>query len=169
VDEIAVCRLGRVKLDKLPPNRLAAPARYGLGSKATSLERAPEPKRTAMLTAVMQHLEAKVIDDALELFTVLMSTKLLSTAKRRSPGVSLGHGVTGSPGPVRRCRPRLGEKCLRWQPFRSEWPLRGVPTRASRGQRRYALCVNTLIGAFRVIRGPETRRTADALGSYPPP
>nr|WP_308292460.1 Tn3 family transposase [Streptantibioticus ferralitis] len=35
-----------------------------------------------MLTAVMRHLEAKAIDDALELFTVLMSTKLLSTAKR---------------------------------------------------------------------------------------
>ncbi|MFJ9181379.1 Tn3 family transposase [Streptomyces sp. NPDC102360] len=82
VDEIAVYRLGRVKLDKLPPNRLAALARYGLGSKATSLERASEPKRTAMLTAVMRHLEAKAIDDALELFTVLMSTKLLSTAKR---------------------------------------------------------------------------------------
>ncbi|WP_331728433.1 DUF4158 domain-containing protein (plasmid) [Streptomyces atratus] len=82
VDEIAVYRLGRVKLDKLPPNRLAALARYGLGSKATSLERASEPKRTAMLTAVMRHMEAKAIDDALELFTVLMSTKLLSTAKR---------------------------------------------------------------------------------------
>ncbi len=75
VDEIAVYRLGRVKLDKLPPNRLAALARYGLGSKATSLERAPEPKRTAMLTAVMRHLEAKAIDDALELFTVLMATR----------------------------------------------------------------------------------------------
>jgi TnpA family transposase len=82
VDEIAVYRLGRVKLDKLPPNRLAALARYGLGSKATSLERASEPKRTAMLTAVMRHLEAKAIDDALELFTVLMATRLISTAKR---------------------------------------------------------------------------------------
>lgn len=82
VDEIAVYRLGRVKLDKLPPNRLAALARYGLGSKATSLQRASEPKRTAMLTAVMRHLEAKAIDDALELFAVLMSTKLISAAKR---------------------------------------------------------------------------------------
>ncbi|MFJ6438571.1 Tn3 family transposase [Streptomyces sp. NPDC091416] len=84
VDEIAVYRLGRVKLDKLPPNRLAALARYGLGSKATSLERAPEPKRTAMLTAVMRHLEAKAIDDALELFTVLMATRLISTARRKT-------------------------------------------------------------------------------------
>ncbi|WTO41785.1 DUF4158 domain-containing protein [Streptomyces chartreusis] len=82
VDEIAVYRLGRLKLDKLPPNRLAALARYGLGSKAATLERASEPKRTAMLTAVMRHLEAKAINEALDLFTVLMGTRLISTAKR---------------------------------------------------------------------------------------
>lgn len=65
VDEIAAFQLGRVKLNKVPPNRLAALARYGLGTKAPKLERTPEPKRTAMLTAVMRHLEAKAIDDAL--------------------------------------------------------------------------------------------------------
>ncbi len=84
VDEIAVYRLGRLKLDKLPPNRLAALARYGLGSKAQTLEQASDPKRTAMLTAVMRHLEAKAIDEALDLFTVLMATRLISTAKRRT-------------------------------------------------------------------------------------
>ncbi len=84
VDEIAVYRLGRLKLDELPPNRLSALARYGLGSKAQTLERAPEPRRTAMLTAVLRHLEAKAIDDALDLFTVLMATRLISAAKRRT-------------------------------------------------------------------------------------
>ncbi|MGO4431085.1 Tn3 family transposase, partial [Streptomyces sp. MCAF7] len=38
--------------------------------------------RTAMLTAVMRHLEAKAIDDALDLFEILMATRLISTAKR---------------------------------------------------------------------------------------
>ncbi|MER6917054.1 Tn3 family transposase [Streptomyces sp. NPDC000594] len=84
VEDIAAFRLGRVKLDKVPPNRLAALARYGLGTKAVKLERAPEPKRTAMLTAVMRHLEAKAIDDALDLFEILMATRLISTAKRSS-------------------------------------------------------------------------------------
>jgi len=70
--------------DKLPPNRLSALARYGLGSKAQTLERAPEPRRTAMLTAVLRHLEAKAIDDALDVFTVLMATRLISAAKRRT-------------------------------------------------------------------------------------
>ncbi|GAA1118738.1 hypothetical protein GCM10009577_46820 [Streptomyces javensis] len=52
---------------------MAALARYALGSKAALLERAAEPKRTAMLTAVMRHLEVKAIDEALDLFQVLMA------------------------------------------------------------------------------------------------
>ncbi|NEB70805.1 hypothetical protein G3I39_27660, partial [Streptomyces fulvissimus] len=59
VDEIGAYRLGRLRLSQIPPNRMAALARYALGSKAPLLERAQEPKRTAMLTAVMRHLEAK--------------------------------------------------------------------------------------------------------------
>ncbi|MFI5809075.1 Tn3 family transposase [Streptomyces sp. NPDC051561] len=82
VEDIAAFQLGRVKLDKIPPNRLSALARYGLGTKAAKLERTPEPKRTAMLTAVMRHLEAKAIDDALDLFEILMATRLISAAKR---------------------------------------------------------------------------------------
>ncbi|GAB7101975.1 hypothetical protein JCM4814A_02890 [Streptomyces phaeofaciens JCM 4814] len=81
VEEIVAFGLGRVRLNKIPPNRLAVLARYGLGSKAAGLERASEPKRTAMLTAVMRHLEAKAIDEALDLFQVLMATRLISAAK----------------------------------------------------------------------------------------
>ncbi|GAQ50280.1 DUF4158 domain-containing protein [Streptomyces acidiscabies] len=61
VDGIGAFQLGRLKLSQIPPNRMASPARYALGSKAALLERAVEPKRTAMLTAVMRHLEAKAI------------------------------------------------------------------------------------------------------------
>lgn len=82
VDDIAAFQLGRLRLDKVPPNRLSALARYGLGTKAPKLERTSEPKRTAMLTAVMRHLEAKAIDDALDLFEILMATRLISTARR---------------------------------------------------------------------------------------
>lgn len=82
VEDTAGFQLGRVKLDKVPPNRLSALARYGLDTKAPKLERTSEPKRTAMLAAVMRHLEAKAIDDALDLFEILMATRLISTAKR---------------------------------------------------------------------------------------
>ncbi|MDH3039203.1 Tn3 family transposase, partial [Streptomyces sp. TRM75561] len=37
-----------------------------------------------MLTAVMRQLEAKAIDEALDLFQVLMATRLLNTAKRKT-------------------------------------------------------------------------------------
>lgn len=84
VDEIGAYRLGRLRLSQIPPNRMAALARYALGSKAPLLERAAEPKRTAMLTAVMRHLEAKAIDEALDLFQVLMTTRLLNAAKRKT-------------------------------------------------------------------------------------
>lgn len=83
-DEIGAYQLGRLKLSQIPPNPMAALAQYALGSKAPLLERAPEPKRTAMLTAVMRHLEAKAIDKALYLFQVLMATRLLNTAKRKT-------------------------------------------------------------------------------------
>ncbi|MCQ4083913.1 Tn3 family transposase [Streptomyces sp. RB6PN25] len=82
VDEISAFRLGRVKVDKVPPNRLATLARVGLGSKAPILERTPEPKRTALLTSVVRHLEASAIDDALDVFALLMQVKLLNVAKR---------------------------------------------------------------------------------------
>jgi hypothetical protein len=54
VDEISAFRPGRVKLDKVPLNRLATMARVGLESKAPILERTPEPKRTALLTSVVR-------------------------------------------------------------------------------------------------------------------
>jgi hypothetical protein len=66
----------------VPPNRLATLARVGLGSRAPILERTPEPKRTALLTSVVRHLEACAIDDALDLFSVLMQVKLISAARR---------------------------------------------------------------------------------------
>ena len=82
VEEISGLRLGRVKVDKVPPNRLATLARVGLGSKAPILQRTPEPKRTALLTSLVRHLEASAIDDALDVFALLMQVKLLNAAKR---------------------------------------------------------------------------------------
>ncbi len=46
VDEIGAFGLGRVRLSQVPPNRLAALARYGLGSKAASPRCRPSPRLT---------------------------------------------------------------------------------------------------------------------------
>jgi hypothetical protein len=42
VDEIGAFQPGRLKLSRIPPNRMAALARYALGPKAALLERASE-------------------------------------------------------------------------------------------------------------------------------
>ena len=68
----------------MPANRLAALARYGLAAKAPALRDLAEPRRTATLLATARHLEAAAVDDALDLFDVLMATRLISTARRAS-------------------------------------------------------------------------------------
>jgi hypothetical protein len=50
------------------PNRLSTLTRYGLASKAATIENTKDPKRTALLTTVVRSLEAAAIDDALDLF-----------------------------------------------------------------------------------------------------
>lgn len=68
----------------VPANRLATLARYGLASKAPILSALAEPRRTATLLAVTRHLDAVAIDDALDLFALLMATKLINPARRAS-------------------------------------------------------------------------------------
>jgi hypothetical protein len=68
VGEISAFGLGRVDLSQVPVTRLATLARFGLISEAQAIERTPEPKRTALVTAVVRGLEAAAIDDALDLF-----------------------------------------------------------------------------------------------------
>jgi len=68
----------------VPPNRVAALARYGLVSKAPTLLALAEPRRTATLLAMFRHLDAGAIDDALDLFALLMATKLINPARRAS-------------------------------------------------------------------------------------
>lgn len=84
VEEISAFALGRVNLSRVPVNRLSTLARYGQLSKAQTILRAPEPRRTALLAAVVRQLEAQAVDDALDLFAVLMANRLISPARRAS-------------------------------------------------------------------------------------
>ncbi len=73
---------GAVDLSGLPAARVRVLARYGLGAKAQSLRRLAEPRRTATLLATVAALEADAVDDALDLFDVLMATKVLGPSRR---------------------------------------------------------------------------------------
>src|SRR5699024_3666714 len=46
--------------------------------------RIPEPRRTAVLLAAARHLEEAAVDDALDLFHVLMATNLIAPARRKA-------------------------------------------------------------------------------------
>ena len=84
VSEIAGHGLGGVDLSVVPQRRVVALARYGMAAKATALRRHPEPRRLATLVATVRSLEARSVDDALELFDVLMTNDLLARAGRES-------------------------------------------------------------------------------------
>lgn len=58
VDENSAFALGRVNLSRVPVNRLSALARYGQLSKAQTAERAPEPRRTALLAQLTRGLDS---------------------------------------------------------------------------------------------------------------
>jgi TnpA family transposase len=84
VSEVAGLGVGGVDLSVLPQRRVVALARYGMAATATALRRHPEPRRLATLVATVRSLEARAVDDALELFDVLMTNDLLARAARQS-------------------------------------------------------------------------------------
>ncbi|MGV9775067.1 DUF4158 domain-containing protein [Streptosporangium sp. NPDC003464] len=89
VDDIAAFRLVRVRVDKVPVRRMKTLAKYGAGTKAPLLARLNESRKTATMLAVARSLEAEAIDDALDLFALLMATRLISPARRKSTGERL--------------------------------------------------------------------------------
>lgn len=81
-----VAAVGAVAIDTagLPASRLQALARYGMTAKAPALRYLADPRRTATLVAAVQSLELVAVDDALDLFDVLMASRLLARAERES-------------------------------------------------------------------------------------
>jgi len=82
--EVKALGAGAVDVSSAPPNKLAVLARYGLAAKAPQLRELVEPRRGAVLLATARGLEQDATDDALDLFDILMSTKLLARARQES-------------------------------------------------------------------------------------
>ncbi|MEV4222282.1 hypothetical protein [Nonomuraea sp. NPDC049725] len=75
---------GAVDLSAVAPVKLAELASYGLHAKAPKIKNLKGERRVATLVATVRQLERTSVDDALLLFDLLMSTKLLSGAARAS-------------------------------------------------------------------------------------
>jgi TnpA family transposase len=82
--EVAGLGLGGLDVGVVPRRRVWELARYGLEAKAPTLRRHPYSRKLATILATVRALEARSVDDALELFDVLMTTQLLSRAERQS-------------------------------------------------------------------------------------
>jgi len=65
----------------VPPRRLAELARYGMSADASQIRRRGDDRRLATLLATVRYLEAKAVDDTLELLDLLMTTELLNKAQ----------------------------------------------------------------------------------------
>jgi Domain of unknown function (DUF4158)/Tn3 transposase DDE domain len=77
--------LAAVDLDAaVPHRRVVELARYGMAAKAAQLRRHGDSRRLATLLATVSYLEAKAVDDALELFDLLMTTELVGRAERQA-------------------------------------------------------------------------------------
>ena len=82
--EIVGLGAGVVDLAEVPAGRVEALARNGLSANVTMLRRLPVQRRSATLLATARALQVAAVDDALDLFAVLMATKLIGAAERAS-------------------------------------------------------------------------------------
>lgn len=84
--EITGLGAGEAEVADVLPGRLEALARHGMASKAVVLRRLPDIRRTATLLATARALQVAAVDDALDLFAVLMATKLIGPAAGSGQG-----------------------------------------------------------------------------------
>ncbi len=82
ISGVGLARLGAEA--RVPPRRMAELSRYGMTASASLIRRHSDPRQLATLVATVRHLEARSIDDALELLDLLMTTELLGRAQRES-------------------------------------------------------------------------------------
>jgi TnpA family transposase len=85
LDQVAeVMALGMVDLGAeslVPVRRLNELAKYGMSADASQIRRHPDGRRLATLLATVRLLEAKSVDDTLELLDLLMATELMNKAQ----------------------------------------------------------------------------------------
>lgn len=74
LEEIRAITDGLPEIDRLPPGRVTALARFASAAKAQAVSRLPDDRRTATLLAFIRTLEASASDDVIDLFDVVATT-----------------------------------------------------------------------------------------------
>lgn len=70
--ELRSLGVGHLDLSTVPARRLRMLARYGMAAKAQAIARMPRDRRLATLLAVVRETETAALDDALDVFDMLM-------------------------------------------------------------------------------------------------
>lgn len=85
VSEIMALGLAELGAEALvPPRWLGELAKYGMSADASQIRRHPDSRRLATLLATVRHLEAKSVNDTLELLDLLMAAELVNRAQTAS-------------------------------------------------------------------------------------
>lgn len=78
--EIRTFTAGLPELDRVPPGKAAALARFAGAARAQAVARLPDDRRAATLVAFIRTLEASASDDVVDLFDVV-STRMFSNTR----------------------------------------------------------------------------------------
>ncbi len=78
--EIRTFTTGLPELDRVPPAKAAALARFAAAARAQAVARLPDDRRAATLVAFIRTLEASASDDVIDLFDAV-STRMFSNAR----------------------------------------------------------------------------------------
>jgi len=73
LDEIRALGMGSLNLERIPENRIKALARYAAATWAPRIARMPDERRVATLVAFAHVYEATAMDDALDVFDMLVT------------------------------------------------------------------------------------------------
>lgn len=80
--EIGGIGIGKLDLEAhVPRRRITDLARHGMTARAQALRRHGDPRRLATLVATVAYLEARSVDDCLELLDLLVTTELIGKAE----------------------------------------------------------------------------------------
>jgi hypothetical protein len=116
--EIRSLAEGLPELDRVPPGKAAALARFASAARAQAVSRLPDDRRASTLVAFIRSVEASARDDVIDLFDAVSTTmfaraQAASREARMAPGSIVAHASSYRIDAITARFPRLQPKPMR--------------------------------------------------------